>query len=112
MNAAAERDEQRILLTQAEPGMVLSRPVLAKAGLVLCGEDTELSDKLIHLLTLRGIKRIFVRGQPLPAQASRPLEERLALLERRFSRVGHLRSMLQIKDAVARHLEVEGETAP
>ena len=46
------KDEQRILLTQALPGMVLSRPVVLPSKVVLCASGMELTDSVITRLML------------------------------------------------------------
>ena len=80
-------DEQRILITQAQPGMVLARPVTLPNKISLCGTGTELTDDLIQRFMLRGIKRLFVQGAALRSSANQPLAIRLENLHQRFSRV-------------------------
>ncbi len=96
--------EQRILITQAAPGMVLSRPVSLANGARLCGVGTQLSDDLIQRLTIRGIKRIFVRGQPVPSRSAQPFEQRLAALRQRFSRVRQRHLMAQLERAIEKQM--------
>lgn len=86
-DAHQEHEQQRILITQARAGMVLSQPVFTPTRVPLCGAGTSLNDELIHRLTMRGVKRIHVRGCPLHSQNELPFEERMRLLEERFSRI-------------------------
>ncbi len=58
--------EQRILLSQAQAGWKLSRTVETKDRVRLCPAGTELSDILVKRLAERGIKRVYVEGNPLP----------------------------------------------
>jgi len=105
--ADSNDEEQRILLTQAAPGMVLSRPVAMPNRVNLCPAGTTLSDSLITKLMNRGIKRIHVRGRPLPAPSLLGFAERLRQLRERFSRcrgqpgMGVIESMIE-KEVVRR----------
>jgi len=100
---APER-EQRILITQATPGMVLARPVTLPNGVVLCAAGTTLNDQLLQRLTLRGIKRLYVRGQPLPAPSKEPVVDRIRSLRRRFSRVEQVPVMAMIERAIEKEI--------
>lgn len=97
-------DEQRILITQAEPGMILAKPVLSTDGATLCGPGIAVSEDLLHKLTLRGIKRITVQGTPVPTPPRIPLEIRLQALERRFSRVTEVPMMQALQRIIANEL--------
>lgn len=93
-------DEQRILITQATPGMVLSQSVRSQGGVVLCGPGSALTEALIQRLTMRGVKRIFVQGRPLPSRSQAPLDQRIGDLRRRFSKVGHVPLMAIVERAI------------
>jgi hypothetical protein len=97
-------EEQRILLTQAAPGMVLSRPVALPNKVVLCGRGLALDDPLIHRLMGLGIKRVHVRGRPLPAVHREGFAERLARLRRSFSRVRHVPHMALLEQAIEKRV--------
>lgn len=96
--------EQRILVTQAAPGMFLARPVVLPDRMVLVGEGAQVTEQLIGQLISRGIKRIVVRGQPIAAMGSQNWESRLAALDERFSRQRHSPFMCALRDVVARVL--------
>jgi hypothetical protein len=104
----ADKDEQRILLTQAQPGMTLSRPVLPPNRVALCARGMELTDSIIVRLMARGIKRIYVDGHALPGQGSEAFAESLRKVHERFSRVRHVPMMVRIaqivEKATIRHL--------
>jgi len=97
--------ESRILVTQAEPGMVLSRHVLlVENRQILVKEGTVLVDSVIDRIMVRGIKRIWIQG---PFQhGPQPLSygEELKHLAERFSRVQHVPLMGAMKLSIARVL--------
>lgn len=98
-------EEQRILLTQAETGMVLSRPVQTPTKLMLCGRGAELSDLLIRKLMARGIKRVWVKGRPLAALAGHEgFAQRMARLRLGFSRVRHLPHMAALEAVIEKQI--------
>lgn len=94
--------QQRILVTQAAPGMILARPVLLPDHMVLVGEGAELNDQMISQLMTRGIKRIIVKGNPIPGRGHIAWEDRLRQLHERFEHVSHLPFMTALRDIVAR----------
>lgn len=96
--------EQRILVTQAAPGMVLARPVLLPDRMVLVGEGAPVTELLIGQLISRGIKRIVVRGQPIPGPGKQDWATRVAALDERFARVRAEPFMCAVRDVVARVL--------
>jgi hypothetical protein len=98
-------EEQRILLTQAAPGMVLARPVHLQNRMVLCPRGTDLGEALITKLMNLGIKRIWVRGRPLP-EHRRPdgFSKRIGDLRQRFARVRHIPLMAAIEQAVEKQI--------
>ena len=102
-NMSSNAEEQRILITQATEGMVLSRPV-ASGGVALCGVDTRLNDALIQRLMLRGIKRLHVQGHPVPSRQSVAIEEQIRDLRNRFNRVSHLPHMARLQRAIEQEL--------
>jgi hypothetical protein len=79
--------EQRILLTQANAGMILARPVRLPNKVALCPSGTVLDDQLILRLMNRGIKRVVVMGSEVPAQPRPGVEETMRAVRDRFSRV-------------------------
>jgi hypothetical protein len=101
-----ETDDQRILLTQARPGMVLSRPVVSAARITLCAAGTELTLDLIDRLANRGVKRLWVAGHPLPPPRPEDFLAFLDNLRRRFSRCDLARNqtMAELRKSVERCL--------
>ena len=94
--------QQRILITQANPGMVLAEHVLLPGKVVLCARDTELNEALIARIMQRGIKRIPVRGTPLPGPERESWSATTARLRHRFSRVAHVPFMAELARATER----------
>ncbi len=93
--------EQRILISQARPGMVLSRPVISRDGVKLLDRDGVLSKHTIQQMALRCIKRIWIRGTEVEqaAEEENP-HQLLADLDRRFERVEHLPVMSMLKTTI------------
>ena len=96
--------DQRILVTQAAPGMVIARPVVQPDRMVLVGEGAVLTQVMITQMLKRGIKRIVVRGQPVQRSASGDFDARLARLAERFSRVEKDPLMAALRDIVASNM--------
>jgi hypothetical protein len=96
--------DQRILVTQAAPGMELARPVLLPDRMVLVGEGAVLTDVMITQMLKRSIKRIVVRGQPVNRSTNSDFETRMVALDERFSRVHHIPLMRALRDLVARNM--------
>ncbi len=95
--------EQRILVTQATPGMIIARPVLLPDRMVLVGEGAVMTEQLIGQLMTRGIKRIVVRGQPIQGTTgAQDWPTRMAQLDERFDRVRYLPIMQALRETVAR----------
>jgi hypothetical protein len=97
-------DEQRILLTQAAPGMVLSRTVALPNKVPLCARGTALTEVIISRLMSRGIKRVYVQGHPLPTPSREAYIEVMTKLAERFSRVRHEPIMVNLQKLVERAL--------
>ena len=95
-------DEQRILITQAAPGMILSRPVVLPNKVALCARGTPLSEVLITRLMARGIKRVHVQGHPLPGPSQDAYLDSIKKLHDRFSRVRHVPMMVSLQYLVER----------
>lgn len=99
-----DTDDQRILISQALPGMVLSRAVSLQSHMVLCAAGTELSADLIDRLATRGIKRVWVKGHPLPPPSPEDYLAFVDRLRRRFSRCADHPVMRELLRVVERGL--------
>jgi hypothetical protein len=94
--------EQRILITQATAGMELSQPVYLPNKVALCARGTVLTDALITRLMIRGIKRIYIKGQNLPGPNRAQFNESIQQLRVRFSRVQQFHTMTSLQTIVER----------
>ena len=106
--AISTEPESRILLTQATPGMVLSRTIETPLRARLCPSGTTLSEGLIQRLAGRGIKRIWVLGTPFPGQNQKNWAEIQRQVRERFQRVEHEPYLMalgkMIENALAKRL--------
>lgn len=98
--------DTRILLNQAQPGMVLSRTVELPNRTRLCPSGTTLSENLIQRIASRGIKRIYIVGVPPAGSGVELWADKVRKLHERFSRVQdqpYLMAMMKsVENALAR----------
>lgn len=85
-----------------EPGMITARSVVNGNGMVLLGENTELTAELIDRIKNMDVDSVYVQGATLP---SRPRDEFLAEIESRFRLAGSDPNMDTVRRAVIRHIE-------
>ncbi|WP_298439126.1 hypothetical protein [Geobacter sp.] len=93
---------QTIPIALAEPEMVLARAVKRAdnpQGPPICGKGTVLTSSLIERLRNMGVKTLTVEGQPVAApEGEKGVDELLAGLDRRFSRVESIPLMQRLKE--------------
>jgi hypothetical protein len=92
----------KIPVAKLEPGMKLAKPVVAKNGMVMLGEGTELTEKWIERIQDMEIASIFIDGPPVQTISK---EEALANLEARFASAEDKPFMNSIKKLVQEHIE-------
>jgi hypothetical protein len=92
----------KIPVAKLEPGMKLSKPVMAKNGMVMLGEGTELTATWIERIQDMEIASIFIDGPPIQTI---PKEEALANLEARFALAEGKPFMTSIKKIGKEHIE-------
>ncbi len=92
----------RVSVRDLVPGMKLARPVLNDRGLVLIGEETELSDSLIEKIRQLEVGAVYVYGS---SKVLPPREEALADLERRFRKVESEPHMALLKSVISNHIK-------
>ena len=92
----------KIMPDKLEPGMKLLRPVMNASGMVLLGEGTELTAKLVEKIRGIGVDSVFVQGV---SQPSMPREEALKAIEERFGPVEGKPYMDIVKKIVIEHME-------
>jgi hypothetical protein len=74
----------KIALDKLEAGMKLAKPVENSSGMVLLGENTELTVELIDKIKDMGIDSVYIQGMSKP---SVPMETMLSALDDRFKTV-------------------------
>lgn len=88
---------QEILSLQAKEDMVLAREVMTPDGRVLCGKGTALTASVIERILKMDISHIAVEGHPVEIEGEKTLEQELADIQNRFSRVTHIQPLQYIK---------------
>jgi hypothetical protein len=89
-------------VNQLEPGMKLAKPVMAKNGMVMLGEGTELTEIWIERIQDMDIHTVFIDG---PTVQTLSMEEALSALDERFALVEDKPYMKNIKKIVKQHIE-------
>lgn len=98
---------QTIPIALAEPEMVLARDVRRAdnpQGPPICGRGTTLSRSLIERLRNLGITSIMVEGHPVTVEGEKTLDDLLADLDRRFSKVANVPLMARLKEMYRRNI--------
>jgi len=92
----------KIALDKLEAGMKLAKSVENASGMVLLGENTELTVEIINKIKDMGIDGVYVHGKSRP---SLPLELMLLQLDERFSTVESEPYMDILKKVFKEHFE-------
>lgn len=100
---------QDILSLQAEEEMVLARDVVMLDGRVLCGKGTLLTTSIINRILKMEITHITVEGHPLEIEGEKSLDQELADIQKRFSRVTHIKPLQYIKQRLMHRLVNAGK---
>lgn len=98
---------QTIPIALAEPEMVLARDVKRAdnpQGPPICGRGTVLSASLIERLRNLGITSLVVEGHPVSIEGEKTLDDLLAELDRRFSKVANVPLMARLKEIYRRNI--------
>lgn len=85
-----------------EPGMKTAKPVVNTSGMVLLGENTELTPELIDRIRNMDVDSVYVQGSSKPPV---PIETQLADLDNRFRLVSDAPYMDIIRNAIRKHVE-------
>lgn len=101
---------QKILVSQAAPGMIIAKAVATDSGLTLIGAGKELTGELIVALEQKGIKKIVVEGHPVATGAlpKPPIELEQELIAR-FANVAGDPVMLKIRDLFIARVHTNAE---
>jgi hypothetical protein len=92
----------KIVLDKLEAGMKLAKPVENTSGMVLLGENTELTVELIDKIKDMGIDSVYIQGMSKP---SVPIEVMLSDLDDRFKKVESEPHMDVLKRVFKEHIE-------
>jgi len=98
---------QNIPIALAAPDMVVAREIKTSedpSSMVLCGKGVKLTASLIERLSTMGIQSVSVEGHPVKMEGETSLEEMLASLDKRFSRVADDPLMMKIKELYRRNI--------
>jgi hypothetical protein len=91
---------QKIPIVMAKPGMVLAQDIFNEdnaSGMPICGKGIKLTDSLINRFTQMNIQSISVEGHPVKMEGEASVDEMLAALDKRFSRVADDPLMMKVK---------------
>jgi hypothetical protein len=91
---------QKVPIEVVKPGMVLAKTVTSDAGMVLCGEGTELTDSIIERLKQKNVSHLTLKGHPVDLGDSKSTEQKVNELKERFSRVQSDPLMQNILEAI------------
>jgi hypothetical protein len=92
----------RISTRDLKPGMKLIRAVENKNGLVMIGQDTELTPPLIDKIRDMDIPSVYIHGE---VRTLPPKEDQLAGLHSRFKKVDSDPYLAMVKTAILEHIE-------
>ena len=92
----------KVAIDSLEPGMRTAKPVVNNNGMVLLGENTELTAELIDRIRNMDVDGVHIHGSARP---SRSLEDFIADVDSRFLNVEGDPLMDIIKRAIHSHVE-------
>jgi hypothetical protein len=98
---------QNIPISLAKAGMVVAKEIKSSddpASMTICGKGVKLTDSLLSRLESMGIQAITVEGHPVTVEGEATVEEMLAALDQRFSRVMDDPLMVKVKDLYRRQI--------
>ncbi len=98
---------KRVPLDEAEPGMVLAKPVTNQTGVTVLPAGTELDQDLLKRLDRMRLTAVYVEGA---AGAKSPAESEQDL-NQRFRLVAGDPTQVMIREAVRRHLHTVQQAA-
>ena len=99
---------QNIPIKLAVAGMVLAKDITNPddpTNMTICGKGIKLTESLISRLEQKGIQSVIVEGHPVIVEGEATLEQMLAALDLRFSRVTDDPLMMKIKEIYSRQIQ-------
>ncbi len=101
---------KRVPLDEAEPGMVLAKPVTNQTGVTVLPAGTELDRELLKRLDRMNLTAVYVEGDAGAAGAKSPADVEQDLT-RRFRKVAGDPTQAMIREAVRRHVQAARQAA-
>lgn len=95
---------KRIPLDEAEPGMILAKPVTNQTGVAALPAGTKLDRELLKRLDRMNLPAVYVEGDAGAAGAKSPADVEQDLT-RRFRKVAGDPTQVMIREAVRRHVQ-------
>lgn len=99
--AAKGLSMQKIPIALAKPGMILGQDIKSSedpAAMTVCGKGVALKESLIERLQEMGVQTLTVEGHPVKMEGESSVEEMIAALDQRFTRVAGDPLMMSIKE--------------
>jgi hypothetical protein len=97
---------RKVTLTNCKRGDILARPIVANSGVILAGEGTELTLRLIDRFSGSGIDAIWIDGDEILDPAE--VEEKKSKIIHRFSRIGNDPFLKEMEKLMIQSLENRG----
>lgn len=101
---------KRVPLDEAEPGMVLAKPVTNQTGVTVLPAGTELDQELLKRLDRMNLTAVYVEGAASAAEAKSPADLEQDL-NQRFRKVAGDPTQVMIREAVRRHVQAAQQAA-
>lgn len=92
----------KISVDSLRHGMILSEPVVNKAGMILIGEKTLITDVIIERLNNMGVKSVYIEGDSKPQM---PIEEVMLEIDKRFRKTENEPYVHLLKRVLKKHIE-------
>ena len=92
----------KVSVNNLKPGMKLLKPVVNEAGMVLLGEDTELTGSLIERLQNMNVSSVYVEGASKPQKSK---EDIMSEIDARFKKTENEPHMGTLKRLLEEHVE-------
>ena len=97
---------KRIPLEQANPGMVLAKPVVNPGGMIVVAAGMALDELLLSHLARMGTAAVYVEGVAGDGE-TKSLEDLERELEARFRKLDEEPQLFRIRQAIRRHLQAQ-----
>ena len=101
---------KRIPLEQAKPGMVLAKPVINSAGMIVVAAGMALDEPRLAHLARRGTATVCVEGAAGDGEL-KSLEDLERELDARFRKLDEEPQLSRIRQAIRHYLQVHTEAS-